>query len=293
MTSAPLESPRRALVLGGGGVAGIAWHLGMLAELLEQGIPVDGADLVIGTSAGSVAGSILRFGQVPATYRVQISEEVPDLPAGDPSVAPADMSTFRERVVAAISGATSEQDARARLGRAAVDAAQGAESVLLPTMAQQFPPAVGWPEAPLGVTVVDAHTGDFRVIDASDGVELFRAVAASCSVPLVFPPVEIDGATYVDGGARSATNADVARDYDRVLVLACGPEDPASPLGPQLDRAVSTLSESADVLVLSADDASLQAFGANSLAGTTRIPSALAGRAQAAARAEEVRAFWS
>jgi NTE family protein len=47
------------LVLGAGGITGIAWQLGILQELLEQGVDVGTADVVIGTSAGSVAGAII------------------------------------------------------------------------------------------------------------------------------------------------------------------------------------------------------------------------------------------
>lgn len=304
MTDASTPSPRRALVLGGGGVAGIAWHLGMLAELLERGVELGGADLVVGTSAGSVAGTILRFGQVPAVYAAQIDPSAHGLfdEQGDAEdAAPAfDMAALGEQLASILAGAKSPQDARARLGRAAIALSTGSpESPLLGELAAQFPAAYGWPQAPLGVCVVEATTGEFRVLDSSSGVELSRAVAASCSVPLVFPPVTIDGSPYVDGGVRSATNADVAAGYDRVLVLACGPEDPASPMGPQLDAAVAALragTESAapaEVLVLSADEASLRAFGPNSLADSSRVPSAEAGRVQAAKAAEAVAAFWA
>ncbi|GAA4684664.1 patatin-like phospholipase family protein [Frondihabitans cladoniiphilus] len=294
MTPESPESPRRAIVLGGGGIAGIAWHLGMLAELLDGGVPLGEADLVIGTSAGSVAGSILRFGQVQLVYSMQATADMPDLPSGDPTVAPVDMATFRDRLVTAIQGATSAEDARARLGRAAVESsAGGSESVLVSTLAAQFPALFGWPASALGICVVDATTGEFRVLDKSSGVALSRAVAASCSVPLVFPPVEIDGVPYIDGGARSATNADVVAGFDKVLVLSCGPEDPASPMGPQLDAAVAGLRNSgADVLLLGADADSLAAFGTNSLAPTSRVPSAQAGRRQAAGELDAVRAFW-
>jgi NTE family protein len=306
MTDASTPTPRRALVLGGGGVAGIAWHLGVIVELLDKGVDIDRADLVVGTSAGSVAGSVLRFGQAAAVLAAQVTSEMPELSAADaaqaadPEAAAAsgapgiDMATFRDRLVEAISGATGEQDARARLGAAAIEFGSSASGSLVGTMEEQFPPAYGWPAAPLGVCVVDAESGEFRVFDSSDGVPLSQAVAASCSVPLVFPPVEIDGRSYVDGGARSATNADVASGYDKILVLSCGPEDPASPLGPQLDQAVAALrAEGSDVLVVSADEASLLAFGGNSLAPSTRVPSALAGQAQAAGALDRIRAFWA
>lgn len=314
MTGTTSDSPRRALVLGGGGIAGIAWHLGVLAELQSQGIDVGAADLVVGTSAGSVAGAILRFGHVDAVYDAQATSAAPfgaaDAAAAgippegagvspDSAAAPApalDMATFGQRLAEVVAGASGPEDARARLGRASIAFSQGVESPLLAQVGAQFPEAAGWPSAPLGVCVVNAEDGEFRVIDSSDGIPLSRAVAASCSVPLVFPTVEIDGVHYIDGGARSATNADVAAGYDRVLVLSCGAEDARSPMGPQLDAAVAGLRDDADspsaVLVVSADAASLQAFGGNSLDDASRVPSALAGRAQGASVAESVRAFW-
>lgn len=306
MTDAASSSSRRAVILGGGGIAGIAWHLGVLSELLSQGIQLNDADLVVGTSAGSVAGSVLRFGQVPLVYAMQASAPgaVPaeDSRTGEgagtaagPISSPdgADMATVWDQLPQILAGATSEQDARARLGRAAVAQANGAESPLLGLIAAQFPAAFGWPAAPLGVCVVQAETGEFRVLDSSSGVSLQQAVAASCSVPLVFPPVVIDGAPYIDGGARSGTNADVAEGFDSVLVLACSPEDPANPMGPQLDAAVASLrAAGTTVLVVTADDESRAAFGTNALSDTSRVPSALAGRRQGGLVADEVRSFW-
>lgn len=300
MTDASTSSSRRAVVLGGGGIAGIAWHLGVMSELLAQGVDLGAADLVVGTSAGSVAGSILRFGQVPLVYSMQAAAtgEVPaeDTAAGQGTGADTsgpDIAALWATLPQILAGATDEQDARARLGRAAIDISKGAESPLLGLIGSQFPAAFGWPAGALSVCVVEAETGEFRVIDRSSGVELSRAVAASCSVPLVFPPVEIDGSLYVDGGVRSGTNADVAEGYDSVLVLACAPEDPANPMGPQLDAAVASLrAAGAQVHVVTADDASRLAFGENSLSDASRVPSALAGRRQGALEVDAVRAFW-
>src|SRR5437868_9087194 len=47
----------RALVLGGGGSAGNAWLIGVIAGLFEAGLDVTEADLIIGTSAGSTAAA--------------------------------------------------------------------------------------------------------------------------------------------------------------------------------------------------------------------------------------------
>jgi NTE family protein len=309
MTDASLPSSRRAIVLGGGGIAGIAWHLGVLSELIEQGVDVGSADLVVGTSAGSVAGAILRFGQVPAVYAAQAAAPTPTSPTppeaqGESAAGAAvsggasvDMNDFGQRLAEVVSGAGSPEEARARLGQAAIAATEGTESPLIAQLGAQFPALFGWPPAPFAVCVVEAENGAFRIIDSSDGVPLSRAIAARCSVPLVFPPVEIEGVHYIDGGARSATNADVAEGYDRVLVLSCGDEDPRSPMGPQLGEAVAALEDGdggapSAVLVVTADDASRAAFGGNSLDDSSRVPSALAGRAQGASVADEVRSFW-
>ena len=76
-----------------------------------------------------------------------------------------------------------------------------------------------------GVDLLDAAVdtdGEFRLLRREDGVALRDAVAASCAVPAVYPPVPIDGRLYVDGGARTGANADVAVDCDRVIVLTHG-----------------------------------------------------------------------
>ena len=52
-----------ALVLGGGGALGISWEIGLLTGLLEEGIDAGGADLIVGTSAGSVVGTQIALGK--------------------------------------------------------------------------------------------------------------------------------------------------------------------------------------------------------------------------------------
>ena len=57
-----MSDQRTALVLGGGGITGIAWEIGVLAGLAEAGADLTGADLVVGTSAGSVVGAQVTAG---------------------------------------------------------------------------------------------------------------------------------------------------------------------------------------------------------------------------------------
>ena len=215
----------RALVLGGGGVAGIAWEVGVLVALQEAGVDLDAADLVVGTSAGSVVGAFVRNGAVQQAYDQQHTPA----PTTYEEPAPIDVEAVQQHIGAALQGATGDQDARARLGQAAQQVVGGQSDDERTATFGETLPSTEWPEKPLAVTAVDATDGTFRLLTAADGVPLPRAVAASCSVPFVWTPVAVDGRPYVDGGVRSGTNADAAVGYERVLVIACGPEGP-SPL---------------------------------------------------------------
>jgi NTE family protein len=289
MSSTTNSPVRTAIVLGGGGVAGIAWELGLLHGLQDAGVPIGDADLVVGTSAGSMVGALLRFDMIAEGYRQQL-DPVPTTYVEPPAT---DWEVIGNSLAAALAGATSEQDARARIGRAAARVTGGqSDDDRARTFAETFP-REGWPTAPLGITAVDAEDGSFRVFTADDDVPLARAIAASCSVPFVWSPVHVDGRRYVDGGVRSVTNADVASRASRVFVVACRTEDP-SPTGPSLDRAVAGLrAGGAAVEVVVADEAAQAAYGTDVLALATREPAARAGRAQGVRIAERVSDFWS
>src|SRR3954467_11133289 len=118
---------------------------------------------------------------------------------------------------------------------------------------------------------------------------LLHAVAASCAVPGVYPPCSIDGRRYVDGGMRSAANADLAQGYDRLVVLAPIPRGvgPVASVDAQVTGMVSR------VAVVVPDRASRTAIGRNVLDPAARAPSARAGRAQAKDVVERVAEAWS
>jgi NTE family protein len=147
-----------------------------------------------------------------------------------------------------------------------------------------------WPARPLVITAVDAETGAFSAFDRDSGVPLLKAVAASCAVPGVYPPVTIDGRRYVDGGIRSTANTDLADGSDRVVVLAPIPRG----IGPMasVDRHVAGLA-GARVAVVSPDAAGRAAIGRNVLDPAARAPSARAGREQGRAVAAQVAAAWT
>jgi len=278
----------RALVLGGGGVAGIAWEIGLLSGLADQGVDVRDADLVVGTSAGSVVGALLRTGrELEELHAAQLAA----VPASEPKVefdGLAMMTAFGQ----ALAGVTDQQEARARIGRLALEAETPGEAERRAVLRGRVGDAP-WPDGRLVVTAIDTADGAFHAFDRSSGMSLLDAVSASCAVPGVWPPVTIDGHRYMDGGMRSPTNADLATGHDKVLVVAPTGGFPGSPLGPGLEDEVALLRREADVHVVLADAGALSAFGTNPLDTATREPSARAGRAQAAAELAAVRSFWT
>ena len=280
---------RRGLVLGGGGVAGVAWELGLLTGLAERGVDLARADVVVGTSAGAVVGATLLHGGLAGAYRNQaVPVEVENPGMGDFS-----LEGLMAALATAVRGSGSEEEARARIGAYA----RAAPAAAIPetdrvALIGSLLPSPEWPPGDLRVTAVDAMDGRFAVYDSSSGIPLAVALTASCAVPGVGPTMTINGRPYMDGGMRSATNADVAQDCDRVLVVACLPEAAEGGLGPSLTQAVTQLRRHAQVLVVEADPESRTAFGTNPLLMSTRGAAAAAGYGQAAVVADAVQAFW-
>jgi NTE family protein len=277
---------RRGLVLGGGGITGIAWETGLLLGLQDLGVDVTTADAVVGTSAGSVVGAQITTGiSLADLFDYQTSTPKP---APLAKIGPSVLGGFAWSMLRA----RGDLEAFGRLvGQWSVRRAAAGRT---PTLEERFAairerlPIQEWAgDGRLLVTAVAATTGTLRVFDGSDGVSLVEAVAASCAVPGVYPPVPIDGVPYVDGGARSGSNADLVSGCDRVLAFT--PVDRA--VGPM--RTAGQLLGSVPHLVVSPDAGSVAAIGKNVLDPARRADSARAGFAQAAVVAPLAREIWS
>ena len=282
-----MSDQRTALVLGGGGITGIAWEIGVLAGFPDAGIDLTGADLVVGTSAGSVVGAQVTGGaELPALYERQLEP-----PTGE-KVARMTRSLLAQYGWALVRSRRNDVEFRRRVGTLALAAATAgltpSEQERLDVIGSRLV-STAWPDRPLVITAVDAETGEFRTFDRDSGVRLLSAVAASCAVPGVYPPVTVDGHRYIDGGMRSAANADLAQGYDRLVVLAPIPRGigPIQSVDAQVTGMVSR------VAVVSPDENSRTAIGRNVLDPAARAPSAEAGRAQAAAVAARVAEVWT
>jgi NTE family protein len=274
---------RRALVLGGGGITGIAWETGLLAGLAQAGIDLASADVVVGTSAGSVVGAqILSGATIEDLYDEQLKDATGEISA-----------KIGVRALAAFVMASlwpgDERNGRARLGRAAIKARTVPESVRRAVIEHRLR-SHSWPERRLLITAVEAETGEAKVFDRDGGVPLAEAVAASCAVPLVWPPITINGRRYIDGGVRSVANADLAAGCDSVVVLA--PVNVALRRRQRIESQLATLGPSVRSIVISPDPQARKAIGSNSLDPAYRAASARAGRLQAASAAAAVARVW-
>ncbi|TVT28622.1 patatin-like phospholipase family protein [Amycolatopsis rhizosphaerae] len=276
---------RRGVVLGGGGVAGIAWETGILLGLSEAGVSLLAAEKIVGTSAGAtVAAQVTGPLSLPELYRRQIDPalQVPELPAAlDPEAV---MALWGQ----AYEAAEGPEDLRRRLGAMALAAPTVPEAERRAVIEARLP-GHEWPERDLAIVAVDALSGGVRVFDRRSGVNLVDAVAASCAVPGTWPPHTIGDRRYVDGGVRSGENADLAAGCDRVVVFQVM-ELPGST---DLDEQVALLRErGSGVLVVRPDEASKEAMGPNLLDPAVRAASAEAGFEQGRREAAALAEFW-
>jgi NTE family protein len=283
-----------ALVLAGGGSVGIAWELGFLAGL-EAADPAlmgrirEPETSYIGTSAGSVVAAMLAGGASVAELMQ------PELDSADTVSPPGPGSVWGIAKVAASMlhariGSRTPEAGRRRVGAFAARARTGAEADWVESIARRLPEH-DWPERRLLITAVDVDSGEFRVFDRDCGVDLARAVTASCSVPGIFPPVTIQGRRYMDGGMRSVANADLAAGRDPVLVLV--PTREGGPgIGSIARNELDALGDSRRHLAY-ADADSVRAFGRNPLNPNTRAASARAGVRQGRASRRVVDDLWN
>jgi NTE family protein len=291
--------PRTALVLGGGGSAGNAWLIGVIAGLFEAGLDVTEADLIIGTSAGATAAAQITSA-TPTKLLADIQSAVPPrrtTPVGSNGgrVPMGSVADHMERTSRIIAAAEDAADMRRRMGAAALDMATASDGSgqtrWRATVAARLPNQ-RWPQRTVLVTAVDADTGEPAVFDRHSGVDLADAVAASCASGFAY---SIGSSRYIDGGYRRNENADLAAGCKRVLVLSPFGGRSRHPLewGMQLAAQVDELRAGGSrVETIFPDGASEHMFGANAMDPSLRPPAARAGYNQGRTLADQLTEFW-
>jgi NTE family protein len=172
---------------------------------------------------------------------------------------------------------TTKAEKLQKIGAVALSTATVPEAVRRDVIAQRLP-SHHWPDRVLRISAIDTATGELVVFDRNSGVGLVDAVAASCAVPGVWPPVTIGGRRYMDGGVGSSVNMALANDCDAAVVLVPSGRSAPSPFDSGAAEEVEAFGGS--TFGVFADDESLTAFGRNPLDPACRKPSALAGREQ-------------
>lgn len=298
----PFTARERALVLHGGGSAGNAWEIGVVAGLLAGGLDVTEADLIVGTSAGSTAAAQITSAP-PAELLAAILSAAPRQPAGPagpgggrgPVGPTANYMEITSRIIAAAADAA---DMRRKMGAAALKtdaAADGSWPARWRATVAARLPSQRWPQRPVRITAVNAETGEPVVFDCHSGVDLADAVAASTSNGFGVPPYGIGGSRYIDGGYRRNENADLATGYERVLVLSpfSGRSRHPRAWGMDLATQVGELRAGGSrVETIFPDSASLTAFGTDMMDLSTRPPAARAGYEQGRGLAGDLIKFW-
>jgi NTE family protein len=246
--------PTIALVLGAGGSVGHAFNVGVLSALVDEfGWDARRADLIVGTSAGSVVGASLRVGLDPLDLRRRALGRRLS-PAGAELVRRAEVAVAGAQSAAAGEAIDDAEVARSlggvagrlriaspeRLIRAVREPWKVTPGSLFSALAPPGRVPTGhlgapyddlhgddWPERDLWIAAVDLDVGD-RVVFGRPGAPeatLGQAVEASCAIPGYFAPVTIGSSRYVDGGAHSTTNADLVARYEPKpdLAIVCAP----------------------------------------------------------------------
>jgi NTE family protein len=292
----------RALVLSGGGPICEAWQAGLIVGMAENGVDLSKADLIVGTSAGSIVGAQLALSRATSSMPAFEAARQASMPPPPPPGAKTPRTTLDENYLGKklgelATGNRPPEQVRAEIGAWALAAhAVMSEDAFVSIYTQMFPDK-GWTQIPFECVAVGANDGSTRIFNKDSGVGLAHAVASSCAVPGIFPPVTINGHRYIDGGMRSLTNADLAKGYRVVIVVnfVASPRTTliAKSFGALTDRELKILHDTGSTVEsVTPDAASLAAFGPNRQDPTHSKAAFAAGLEQGHNEAAKLKSIW-
>jgi NTE family protein len=287
------------LVLGGGGSAGNAWLIGVIAGLFDAGLDVTEVDLIIGTSAGSTAAAQITSAS-PTQLLADILSAAPQQRTGpvgsDRGRVPiGPLADHMERTSRIIAAAEDPADMRRRMGAAALEmdaASDGAGQTRWRATVAARLPSQRWPERTVLITAVDAHTGEPSCSTAT--AESTWWTPSPPAVPAASPTVSATADTSTaatDDPARMPiwqpdTAGAGAVTTRRQNTGAAGVGHASCSTGRRTTRRGSR------VETVLPDSDSRNAFGSNLMDLSTRPPAARAGYDQGGALAEQLTGFW-
>ncbi len=217
----PGVGKERGLVLGGGGAYLLAWTVGYFRALKKSGVDMNTADVIVGTSAGSIAATMLTSGSLNRFQsELDFFAEFPKVFTKLVPALKSNPSQARARHMAIAAKDTNPSTIQA-IGHAAMAAhnPDGTEKhfnvlkdILLRTQ---------WPSSKLYTTTIDCYTGERLVVSQSSGIAVNVACAASSSLPGALGPTWVHDRLCMDGGiCETSTHSDVVSGVKRALVLS-------------------------------------------------------------------------
>ena len=220
-TPSPGLGKERGLVLGGGGAYLVSWMMGYFHALKQNGVDLATADVVVGTSAGSIAGAVLSSGRLwRLTGELDIFANFPKLFAELVPALQANPSQERARKLAVDAQDASFETIR-NIGRAAMAAHNPAGTDKYFSTLHRLIGPTTWPSPALHTTANDCYTGERIVVSASAGLHIDVACAASSSLPGSMGPTWLKDRLCMDGGiCQTSTHADVVGGVKRALVIS-------------------------------------------------------------------------
>lgn len=258
---------KRALILGGGGVVGVGWHSGLIAGLNERGIDLGLADIIVGTSAGSYVGTKLAAGHLfepefkPSPMAIEADRVLVEMDRN------LDMASMVKVFQIWMRQESMSRECLQTIGELAKAANTMDESLWI-TGSGTATEVEDWPELDLRITTVDVDSGEL-VIHTKKNSSLHHAVAASCSIPGIFPPITIGDAQFMDGGLHSATNAHlVLEDRPDIAVIIAPICEQTAVFGALAERNLyqeieQLQSQEIKVVAITPNKTDIEAFGNN------------------------------
>lgn len=217
----PGAGKERALVLGGGGVYLVAWMIGYFHALKRGGVDLATADIVVGTSAGSIAGAVLAGGRLwRLGDELDIFADFPKLFAELVPALKANASQQRARTMAVQATDAAPATIRA-IGRAAMAARNPDDAESYARTVRRLIGRGDWPSPALHTTANDCYTGERLVVSQGAGIAIATACAASSSLPGSMGPTWLKDRLCMDGGiCPTSTHCDVVAGARRALVIS-------------------------------------------------------------------------
>lgn len=246
--------PKRALVLGGGAQVGRAWLAGLASKLIEDGVQLPIADLILGTSAGALVGAeialrTLDLDKPPSAPAVYVDSQSPTMGV---------LAQLAPLMAQVVSASMPEIGLR-KIGRLALETQTMSEEQAM----QRVRSLAGhpWPKN-FKATAVNVMSGERVLWDQDSAIPLAIGIASSGALPSAFPPVTIGADRYMDGAARSMLNADLAAGYDLVIVISCFSLD-LSAVAPHTDQSILNAGLQSEINLLRRRGATVQVISPN------------------------------